>query len=632
MKCNQNLLNRYLKKTILVVYLVLCQYAFINAQTELKVSVNFKNETVGNVLREVEKQTGLNFVYNAEHIKGLKPVTMTASGLELNRFLSTILGNSLTWKIENKNVIISPQEQSDSKFSVSGTIKDDLGDPVAGVSVYLRTNSKVGTYSDGNGKFELSIPSKTANNSQVVFSCIGYETVIYTIENLNKLKSIVMKLSSLELSDVVVTGIFKKSAESFTGSVSTITAQELMQSGSRNIIQTLNNIDPTINLIDNNLYGSNPNRLPELQIRGNSSVPNISELKDETRVGMNTPLIVLDGFETTLQKMYDLNENEVESITILKDASATAIYGSRGANGVIVISTKAPTMGKLRVTYKGDASVETPDLTEYHVLNAKDKLALELRVGLYTTARAENQWPLSRYYNYILDEVNRGVDTYWLSIPLRVGFGNKHNLRIEGGDKTFRYSASAQYNNIQGVMKESFRKTFNGTINLSYYLNSVKFTNSLIIGMGNSQESPYGAFSDYVKMNPYWRAYDENGNVLKTLGYSGNTDYLNRWSTLPTNPLYNATLNTFDKDNSFDITNNFSLEWKPIEALTLKARMGLYKSNSESDLFKPGDHTDFANYAEADLFRKGSYNYGVGKVSKYDISLNANYNKLLANT
>ena len=107
-------------------------------------------------------------------------------------------------------------------------------------------------------------------------------------------------------------------------------------------------------------------------------------MKDQTRVDLNTPLIVLDGFETTLQKLIDINENEVETLTILKDASATAIYGSRGANGVIVITTKKPAMGQLRVSYKGDVNIEIPDLTGYDLLEAREKLELEKRVGLYS--------------------------------------------------------------------------------------------------------------------------------------------------------------------------------------------------------------------------------------------------------
>lgn len=597
------------------------------AQNDLKVSVNFKNQPINSALREIEKQTGLNFIYNADHLKSFPPVTYSGKDVPVGKMLNVLFGDRLVYKFENSNVILSPNTKRDKgKIELSGVVLDEEGLPVFGVSVYLKGETKIGASTDENGAYNLSV-SADKRDAVAIFSFIGYQTLSIPVEELKNQRTISLKSNALEMGAVVITGIFKKSADNFTGAVSTVSGKELMQNGNRNLIQSLNNIDPSINIISNNLNGSNPNRLPELQIRGNSSVPNVTELKGETMVGLNTPLVVLDGFETTLQKLYDLNESEVESLTILKDASATSIYGSRGANGVIVITTKMPAMGKLRVSYRGDINIETPDLSEYSVLNAADKLALEKRVDLYTSARAEDEWQLKRYYNYLLNEVNSGVDTYWLSKPLRVGVGQKHNMRIEGGDKTFRYSASAQYNDIQGVMKESFRKTFNGTINLSYFLKNVKFTNIIMIGLGNTNESRYGSFSQYVRMNPYWRPYDENGNILKQLGYSGNSDYELRWSSLPTNPLYNASLNTFDKSNSTNITNNFSLEWKIITGLTVRARLGLSKDFTESDVFKPADHTDFADYGEADMFRKGSYSYEIGKGMNMDGSVNASYNK-----
>ena len=340
---------------------------------------------------------------------------------------------------------------------------------------------------------------------------------------------------------------------------------------------------------------------------------------------------MLDGFESSLQRLIDMNENEIESLTILKDASATAIYGSRGANGVIVITTKPPKMGKLRITFRSDVNVEMPDLTGYDLLGAREKLELEKRVGLYNNARAESDLPLKRYYNWVLNEVNSGVDTYWLSKPLQTAIGQRHNLRMEGGDKTFRYSASAQINNTKGVMKGSDRTIFNGTINLTYIFKNVKFTNSLLVSVGNSANSPYGSFSDYTKQNPYWRAYDENGKVVKFLGDSGNSgDNSTRWgaSGLPTNPLYNATLNTYDVSKSTNLTNNLSVDFKISRDFQLRGRLGLSKGIGQNDNFKPADHTDFANYSEADVFRKGSYAYEVDNTFNYDGSINLSYSRL----
>ena len=621
-----------LRKTYLTTLIVLLFLSSLFAQiTETKVSVNFKNEPVTSALREVERQTGVNFVYNADHLKNVPPVTLSAKEMKLGHFLIYVIeNNGLSFTIDNKNIIIKPEGKKGVRTGYYGVVKDDTGEPMPGVTIHLESDTRIGTSTGEDGSFLLSVPAEYNDRSVVQFSFIGYEPQNITLAELKTEQTISMRISYMELEDVVVTGIFRKTADNFTGAVSTVFSQDLMQNGNRNIIQSLSNLDPTINILENNLYGSNPNKLPELQIRGNSSVPNVSELQDETKVGINTPLIVLDGFETTLQKLYDLNENEVESLTILKDASATAIYGSRGANGVIVITTKAPAMGKLRINFKSDLNIEAPDLSAYSVLNAQEKLALESRVGLYTSPYTD-QWTLSRYHSYLLSEINRGVDTYWLSIPLRVGVGHRQNIKVEGGDKTFRYSASAQYIDNEGVMKGSYKKNLNGTINLSYILNKVKFTNSLMIGLGNSQESPYGSFSDYVIMNPYWRAYDDEGNALKFVGVDPLNDYTliwGRYNDAPTSPLYNASLNCFDRRNSFDVTNNFSIEWKMLEGMLIRARLGLYKSTGESDVFKSGDHTDFANYSEINLFRKGSYRYSIAKSDKIDGSLNASYKKI----
>ena len=532
---------------------------------------------------------------------------------------------SLTCVFEEDMVMLRErQQQQVSELVVKGLVTDTKKQPLPGVTVMIKGTS-LGTVTDAEGHYVLTIPQR--DELVLVFSFVGMNSREVTYKGEKEL-NVELEEKIAEMDEVVVTGIFQKSQASFTGSATTVTAKELQQFGNRNLLQSLHNIDPSINIIENNAFGSNPNRLPEVQIRGNSSIPNVDELKDQTRVDLNTPLIVLDGFETTLQKLIDINENEVETLTILKDASATAIYGSRGANGVIVITTKKPAMGQLRVSYKGDVNIEIPDLTGYDLLEAREKLELEKRVGLYSKpSNPDQDWRLQRYYSYLLDEVNSGVNTYWLSKPLQTSVGQRHALKVEGGDKSFRYSASLQWNDIRGVMKESYRKTFNGAIQLSYYWKNLKFSNNLMISAGKRQESPYGDFSEYAKMNPYWRTHDENGKILKRLGNSGESDYAFRWSRLPVNPLYNATLNTYDRGNNTDITNNFMLEWKVLETLDLRGRFGITKNTDETRVFKPADHTDFADYSEDDMFRKGTYAYGISNSFSYEGSLNLAYHQ-----
>ena len=593
---------------------------------EQVISLNLKNVTYLELFNELHRQTGVRFLYSSDQLENLSRIDVVADRKKMREVLEDALKEtSLTCVFEEDMVMLRErQQQQVSELVVKGLVTDTKKQPLPGVTVMIKGTS-LGTVTDAEGHYVLTIPQR--DELVLVFSFVGMNSREVTYKGEKEL-NVELEEKIAEMDEVVVTGIFQKSQASFTGSATTVTAKELQQFGNRNLLQSLHNIDPSINIIENNAFGSNPNRLPEVQIRGNSSIPNVDELKDQTRVDLNTPLIVLDGFETTLQKLIDINENEVETLTILKDASATAIYGSRGANGVIVITTKKPAMGQLRVSYKGDVNIEIPDLTGYDLLEAREKLELEKRVGLYSKpSNPDQDWRLQRYYSYLLDEVNSGVNTYWLSKPLQTSVGQRHALKVEGGDKSFRYSASLQWNDIRGVMKDSYRKTFNGAIQLSYYWKNLKFSNNLMISAGKRQESPYGDFSEYAKMNPYWRTHDENGKILKRLGNSGEIDYDFRWSRLPVNPLYNATLNTYDRGNNTDITNNFMLEWKVLETLDLRGRFGITKNTDETRVFKPADHTDFADYSEDDMFRKGTYAYGISNSFSYEGSLNLAYHQ-----
>ena len=613
--------------------------------SETNIMVGFKNENLKSVLVKIEKMSGFNFVYPSEEVVKYNNLSLTRENRPLQKTLELLLNNtSINFKQVNNSIILFKRENGFPKEDITiampalsldllanavkpitGRVLDADGKPIVGASVIVK-GATGGSVTNADGYFKINVEDK---DRILVVSFVGYKKQEININD-KKVINVVLEQITDQINEVVITGIFTRKSATYTGSATTVSAKELQQFGNRNLITSLRNVEPAFNIIESNTYGSDPNRLPEIQIRGNSSLPNVTQLQDQTRVGLNTPLVILDGFESSLQKLLDINANEVESITILKDASATAIYGSRGANGVVIITTKAPKPGKLRISYRGDMNMEIPDLTAYSVLDARQKLDLEQKVGLYTTPRAENQVPLTRYYNYLLNEVNSGVNTYWLSQPLTTAIDQRHNIRLEGGDQAFRYSASAQINDVQGVMKGSYRKNFNGTINLSYLYKNIKFSNSLIIGISNIANSPYGTFSDYVNMNSYWRLYDSTGKLNKFLGNPGNTDYSNRWSTLPTNPMFNANLNTFDKTNATALTNNTSIEWAVTKDLQFRTRLGLTKITDQSDKFRPADHTAFANYSAADVFRKGDYAYGVGNTINYDGSVSLNYTKLIA--
>ena len=577
--------------------------------------------TLEEIFTTIRKQLQYDIFYSNEELDTHQKIQLSARKMNVEGVLKEILKGKYSYEFIEKTIVIRPLRkigvEQEQENVIKGKVVDVHGKPLPGVTIRVDSTS-LGCSSNVDGEFELTLRQ---DKGHLVFSFIGFKTKRVAFTR-GKFLSVTLEEEVTEMEEVIVNGMFTQNRNSYTGSVTTMKGEDILAVSNTNLLKAISVLSPGLRLVENNEMGSNPNYIPEIIIRGTTSIASQGEY------GLNTPLIILDGVEISITQLYDLDIYEIERVDVLKDASATAIYGSRGANGVIVITTKKPAMGQLRVSYKGDVNIEIPDLTGYDLLEAREKLELEKRVGLYSKpSNPDQDWRLQRYYSYLLDEVNSGVNTYWLSKPLQTSVGQRHALKVEGGDKSFRYSASLQWNDIRGVMKESYRKTFNGAIQLSYYWKNLKFSNNLMISAGKRQESPYGDFSEYAKMNPYWRTHDENGKILKRLGNSGEIDYDFRWSRLPVNPLYNATLNTYDRGNNTDITNNFMLEWKVLETLDLRGRFGITKNTDETRVFKPADHTDFADYSEDDMFRKGTYAYGISNSFSYEGSLNLAYHQ-----
>ena len=236
------------------------------------------------------------------------------------------------------------------KMTVKGVVIDkETGETMIGVSIRVH-GTDVATVTDVDGAYSLTLPE---GKYRVTFSYVGFENVDreLTASTAGSFARIVMQSASTKMSEVVVTGIYQRKKESFTGSAATFEGVELKKIGVQNVLQSLKTLDPSFKIADNIQFGSDPNRMPDIEIRGKSS---IMGLKEEYGTDPNQPLFILDGFETDLQTVSDLNMNRVASVTILKDAASTAIYGSKAANGVVVIETVKPEKGRLRLSYKGD--------------------------------------------------------------------------------------------------------------------------------------------------------------------------------------------------------------------------------------------------------------------------------------
>ncbi|MBM6669671.1 SusC/RagA family TonB-linked outer membrane protein [Phocaeicola coprophilus] len=597
------------------------------AQSNQRITLNLKNASLEQVIWQIQKKTGFVFMYGTTDIQAVKNLTLNEKDKTVNEILDRCLqGTNLTYEISGKEIIIK-QADNDKKRTVKGVVVDKDGFPLPGASVRLKGTSTVaGT--NVNGEFQIAV---SGSNPVLVFSFIGTTTQEVAVTS-NKDLKITLTEDVHALDDVVVTGIFKKAKESYTGAVSTITSEQLDMYKGQNLLQTLKNIDASINFAIDNVAGSNPNNLPQLNIRGNSSLPmSVEEFNQTASNTINQPLIIMDGFEITLEKLMDYNDEEIESINILKDAAATAIYGSRGSNGVIVVVTKQPEAGKLRVNAEAGIDIEAPDLTSYDLLKAKEKLYLENYLGLYSSEVPGSDITYQSVYNQRLRSVLSGQSTDWISKPIHTGIGSHYNLRLEGGSEQFRWSATTSYKDTEGAMKNSSRRTFNASITLMYTIKNLTFKNYTSYGVTRSQESNYGLFSDYVAQQPYNSPYDENGEIVQFFDAFYGSESGGEF-----NPLYDASLKSFTKSGYEELTNNFSLEWKIIDGLTFRGQFGITTNNNHNDTFLSPKDSYFTvdpvtspDYSTDEGFlRRGSYTYGTGNSLNYSGNITLSYNKV----
>ena len=423
--------------------------------------------------------------------------------------------------------------QSDGKKVVKGVVLDDLGEPLPGVGIRIK-GMKGAWGTNASGRFEIPV---TKERVIMTFSFVGFKTVEQEVKAGAEV-TIQLEEDVDLLDEVVVTGYMTKNKSSFTGSQTTVDKKQIMSIGTKNILQSLEAFVPGMVTMENSAMGSNPNAQQEINIRGRATFEGKA----------NMPVFVVDGSIVSSEFVFDMDMNEVESVTVLRDASATALYGAKGSAGVIVITTRALEGGKLKLRYNGTIRTSFPDLSDYHLLNASQKLEYERLAGLYNDANPQHRYELDKKYAALATEVARGVDTDWLAKPLRVGVSQNHNINVDGGDDYARYSLGLRYGKDAGVMKGSGRDRLNFTFNLSYSRENLFFISNLArVSFVNSYDSPYGDFTSFVNANPYDSPYDQTGELRQLLNHNLR------------NPLYEASVGNKSNSSNFDFFNTTTL-------------------------------------------------------------------------
>ncbi|MCM5529299.1 TonB-dependent receptor [Parasegetibacter sp. NRK P23] len=410
-------------------------FAFYGFAQE-KVSLNLSNTALKMVFREIEKQTSYRFVYNDDNIPVNRKVTIKVNELPLDNVLSRLLDNlGLSWKVQSNNLIVVAENIAATKneaATVTGQVIGVDGKAVSFVSIQ-EDESASGTLADEDGKFTLRVSSL---NATLVISNVGYITQRVPLNGKSNI-TVVLVQDNKELEQVVVVGYGTQKKATLTGAISTIDNKALIQS-------------PVAN-ISNSLVG----RLPGLVAIQQSGEPGFDQSRIKIR-GIGTlndgsgsdPLILIDG--VVRDGFNTLDPNEIESVSILKDASSTAVFGVRGANGVIMITTKTGKSGKPNISYSSNVGFQTPTQLP-RLLNSFE----------YATLRNEAQRNMGQtpYFSQAdLDHFQNGTDPYfhpdvdWFDKVLKpTSLQQQHNLNIGGGTKDTRYFVSLGYFEQNGV-------------------------------------------------------------------------------------------------------------------------------------------------------------------------------------
>ena len=506
--------------------------------------------------------------------------------------------------------------QAKDVVKVDGTVLEKAtGEilPGASVAIYRGGQLLTATSADVDGKFLLNVPK---GEFEIRVTYIGMVTKVIpsTGKDMRNLK-VFLEDDAHTIEDVVVTGYVNKNKETFTGSVTQIKGDELKMVSNTNILTAIAALTPGMSVVQNSSQGSNPNHVEELVLRGTSSFSNSGQ-------DVNQPTIILDGTEITMQELYDLDMNEVETINVLKDASATALYGSKAANGVIVITRKPIKNSTVRVQYNFTGDLQLPQLGDYNLLNAADKLKYEKMAGLYDAKGAVNsvtglpeQYELDKLYNERYKLVMAGQNSDWLAQPARTAFSHDHSLRVYGGASNMRYELTGRYGDTKGVMKDDYRKRYSIGFKLDYFIkNMVTISNRTTYSEVDTKNTPYGSFSQYTQMNPYDPMYNADGTVNTNLSWDMN------------NPLYEAELGSYSKAGTHSFNNSTDVRWDINKMFRLTGHLNITSSLGWSDSFTSPKSLSYKN--EPDLTKRGQLMKADTRTTGYDANVVGTFNKM----
>ncbi len=484
-------------KIMKIFILFMCCFTFTLSAKSLaqqeKVNLDLREVSVDMLFSEIQRQTNLHFIFNNEQTVNLDKLTVKAKDEMVTSVLDRVFkGTGFTYTFRDKIIMVRyagvPAEQQQEKFmEIKGVVKDTKGEPVPGVTVLI-VGTQLGCATDEKGEFQLKIAEQDSVKLQ--FSFIGMKTKDVMFKKGDKSLNIMMEDEAESLGEIVVTGYQQIEKRNLTSSVVTVKTSDLKTIGASSIEQMLQGVVPGLSVVNTS---AGPGAAPKIRIRGTATISGNADplwVLDGVILENSVPITAADLNSPDAMNMFNsviggINPNDIETITVLKDASATAIYGTRAANGVIVVTTKKGKANSFNLSYQHTSTISIrPDYSDFDLLDSKERVALtweNFRDGLsiWTGTYAQGIPGLEGLLNsFAVGQISREqlnsmanklekVNTDWFKMLFRDAYTQTHNLSVSGGADKTNYYLSLNYNGEEGVDKASEYKNYGGMLKVN---------------------------------------------------------------------------------------------------------------------------------------------------------------------
>lgn len=659
------ILKTWIGLKFIILFSLLCtsQVMAQNNADKSNITLSVNNVNIRTVLKEIKKQTNYDFVYNSKEVDEITTkISLKVKNSSIQEVMKQCLGNTgFTYKIQGEIILLVKKEEEikqDAIKRIIGSVQDAMGNPLPGSSVIIK-GTYTGVSTDMNGKYTIKLPSD--QEICLVFSCVGMEPQEVKVKD-QKVLNVSLEQAMAALGEVIITGMETVKEDRVTGVASVITSRELQDQG-------IGSIDE---LFEGRIAGMNTTTVSgavgtrsKITIRGENSLS-----------GNTEPLWILDGLPMTTgvpknnsgdyagtimqDGVGNIMPEDIASITILKDAAASAIYGAKAANGVIVIETKKGFRSKTQFNYSGNFSYSQSPKIDLDFMNSAEKLQYEKGIvedyGIYYSTVAGRGGRLWRdYYNGYLSqqdynqEIARlsGRSTDWFDQIFNTAKSQSHSLSVRGGNENLSYYTSVSYTDQQGILKPNSNSNAGILMNLEYRPNKKLIASLSFQGNARSNEnhaSNVDPFKYAVFANPYERPYDANGNYASDLTYLPNnaTDETTSGYKYDSFNILRELDETSIKQDGLDLSMTLNLKYNITPSFSVQSIFRKsYSHNSSMTEIAPGTYTSFARASIAkaafknrevvpSLYNDGELREGSGKNNSWSMRNQIDFSTTIA--